>query len=55
MAGTEVQIREQAQVIASQAQALADGMIPEGQRYAQVARLKENIDTLSAWVPDDRR
>lgn len=55
MAATEKQIREQAQAIANQAQALADGKIGAGQRYALVALLKRNVETLEAWVPDDRR
>jgi hypothetical protein len=49
------QARELAGVIAAQANALADGCIPDGQVYAQVARLADNIATLRVWVGDDRK
>ena len=55
MSATDEQIRELAQAVANQAQALADGVIPAGQRYAHVRRLAGNVETLSAWVGDDRR
>lgn len=48
------QARELASVIAAQANALADGVIPEGQVYAQVSRLADNVATLRAWAGDDR-
>jgi hypothetical protein len=45
---------ELAGTIASQAQAIADGKIPAPQLRAQVALLKNNIDTLQAWTPDGK-
>lgn len=48
------QARELAQVIASEAQALAEGVIPEGLVYAQLSKLADNVTMLRAWVPDDR-
>lgn len=53
-AATPQQIRELAQAISDQAQAIADGKIPAGRLHAQVARLLGNVDTLKAWTPDDR-
>ena len=47
--------RELANAIARQAEALAQGAIPEGQVYAQVHRLKSNVDTLVSWSGDDRK
>lgn len=49
------QYRSLANAIAQQAEALAQGRIPEGQRYAQMRRLFDNASTLMAWTPDDRR
>jgi hypothetical protein len=49
------QARDLANTIAAQAQALADGRIPEGQVYAQLARLADNVTTLRTWVGDDRQ
>ena len=49
------QAQELAAVIAQQAQALADGKIPDGQIYAQVSRLADNVSTLRAWTGDDRK
>jgi hypothetical protein len=54
MSATDAQIRELAGAIAAQAQALADGAIPAGQRYAQVLKLEGNVDTLKHWTLDDR-
>jgi hypothetical protein len=54
MNATPEQIQEQAQAIANQAQAIADGKIPDGQLHAQVARLFDNVVMLRAWTPDDR-
>jgi hypothetical protein len=55
VAATTAQIQELAGAIASQAQAIADGAIPVGMMFAQIQRLASNVDTLKAWVPDDRR
>lgn len=55
MNATEEQVRELAQAVAQQAQVLAAGLVPEGQRYAQTRRLASNVDLLSHWVGDDRR
>lgn len=46
---------ELANAIAAQATALADGKIPQGQVYAQIRRLQDNVATLAAWTKDDRR
>lgn len=43
-----------ANTISQQAEALAQGKIPAGRVYAQVARLFDNVATLRAWTPDDR-
>lgn len=43
----------QAQAIADQAQAIADGTIT-APYHAAVAQLVRNVDTLKAWTPDDR-
>ncbi len=53
MAATEDQIRDLSSTIAAQAQALADGTVT-GPRYAAVLRLSNNVETLAAWVSDDR-
>lgn len=53
MAATEEQIVELASVIASQAQAIADGMVV-GPRHSAAKRLADNVDTLTAWIGDDR-
>lgn len=50
---TEEQIQELASAIAEQASAIADGTLT-GPRYAAVRRLINNVDTLRAWVGDDR-
>jgi hypothetical protein len=48
---SEQQIRELAQAIANQAQAIADGKIPEGQQtYAQAALIHNNADRLLTWT-----
>lgn len=49
------QYRDLAKAIAQQAEALANGAVPPGQRHAQVKRLESNLSTLAAWTPDDRR
>lgn len=49
------QHRDLANTIAQQAQAIADDKIPEGQVYAQMARLADNVATLRAWLGDDRQ
>lgn len=54
MAATEKQIQDLAQAISLQAEALADGSVPEGQRWAAAKRLADNVDTLRAWIEDDR-
>lgn len=46
-------ITELAATIANQAEAIANGTV-KGPRYAQVKLLAHNIDTLGAWVGDDR-
>jgi hypothetical protein len=53
MAATQDQIRELADTIAAQAQAIADGAVT-GPLFAAVRRLRSNVDTLEAWCPDDR-
>lgn len=53
--GRESDIEDLAATIAAQADALAERRIPEGQRYAQVQRLKRNVEMLESWVGDDRR
>ena len=50
---TANQVEELARVIADQAAAIADGAVV-GPQYAAVLRLRENVDTLAAWVEDDR-
>jgi hypothetical protein len=52
---TQEQVRELAAAIAAQAQAIAEGSIPEEQQYSQVLRLRGNIETLQAWTPDSRQ
>lgn len=54
MSATPEQIKELAQAIANQAQAVADGLIPEEQLFGHVALLRHNADTLKEWVPDNR-
>ncbi|MCV7174853.1 hypothetical protein [Mycolicibacterium sphagni] len=49
----EVQVREQANVIAAQASAIAEGRVV-GPRFAAVRRLQDNVAMLAAWVGDDR-
>jgi hypothetical protein len=51
----ERQYRDLANAIAQQAEALALGKIPTGQRYAQARRLLDNTQTLMTWTTDDRR
>jgi hypothetical protein len=53
MSATPQQIVEQARAIEAQAKALADGTVT-GPRYAAVKRLQDNIETLAAWIGDDR-
>lgn len=53
MAATEDQITDLAQVIANQAEAVATGNVV-GPRYSAIKRLQNNVDTLAAWVGDDR-
>lgn len=55
MDSNDPQYRDLANVIARQAEALALGRTPKGQRYGQVRRLLNNIETLAAWTEDDRR
>ncbi|MEV2222712.1 hypothetical protein AB0E01_22870 [Nocardia vinacea] len=52
---TEEQYCALANAIAQQAEAIALGKIPAGQRYAQARRLLDNANTLMAWTADDRR
>jgi|tagenome__1003787_1003787.scaffolds.fasta_scaffold14341318_2 hypothetical protein len=47
--------RDQAEAAARVANAIAEGAIPKGQRYAAVRKLLAIVDTLEAWTPDDRR
>lgn len=47
------QRRELAEVIANQAEALANGT-NTGSQYGAVQLLKSNVETLAAWTPDDR-
>lgn len=54
MAATEQQVRELAETIGAQADAIATGRIV-GPRFAAVLRLRENVDTLASWVDDDRQ
>jgi hypothetical protein len=54
MNATEQQIRELAQTIANQAQGLADGSIPTGRKAAHAALIANNLETLQAWIGDDR-
>lgn len=49
---TEAQYRATANAIAQQAEALALGKIPDKQRYAQVRRILDNVNTLMAWTPN---
>lgn len=49
----EGHIRELADRIATQARAIAEGTLI-GPRYAAINRLQDNLDTLAAWVGDDR-
>lgn len=55
MTADDEQIRALANAIAQQAEALALGKIPEGQRYAQARRLLDNAETLTAWTADHRQ
>lgn len=45
--------RDLAATIATQAEAIATGKVT-GPMYGAVARLAANVDTLRAWIPDDR-
>lgn len=47
------QISELAETCASQAAAIAAGTVL-GPRYAAALRLQGNVDTLLAWLDDDR-
>lgn len=53
MAATEQQITELASAIGGQAHAIAQGTLL-GTRYAAAQLLRNNVDTLVAWVRDDR-
>lgn len=53
-AATEHQVRELAETIEAQANAIATGRVT-GPRYAAVLRLRENVDTLAHWIEDDRQ
>lgn len=53
MSATETQIRELAATIADQVQAIADGTTT-GPRAAAIALISSNLDTLAAWIGDDR-
>lgn len=46
----QAQVQELAQIVVNQAQALADGKIPDTEQYAHVKRLHNNTDTLLAWT-----
>jgi hypothetical protein len=54
MSATDRQIRDLAGTIARQAQAIADGTTGATPVYGVVRLLRNNVDTLMAWVPDDR-
>lgn len=54
MRATEHQITELASAIEAQARAIAHGTVV-GPRYSAVKRLQDNIETLAAWVGDDRK
>jgi hypothetical protein len=47
-------IADLARAIAQQADALATNQIPQGQRYAQVRKIDQNVATLAAFIGDDR-
>jgi hypothetical protein len=53
MTATGKQIRECAESIAAQAQAIADGTIT-GPLWTQARKILFNAELLAAWVPDDR-
>lgn len=53
MSATPDQIREQAQAIATLAEAIANGTLV-GPRYAATRRLLDMTVTLSHWIGDDR-
>ncbi|WP_280185413.1 MULTISPECIES: hypothetical protein [Nocardia] len=55
MDSNDTMYRSLANAIAQQAEALALGKVPAGQRYAQARRLLDNTQTLMAWTTDDRR
>lgn len=50
---TDQQIQELAAHIATRAEAIASGTLI-GPRYAAVRNLQDSINTLAAWVGDDR-
>lgn len=50
---TEEQIAELADTCAAQAGAIATGTVV-GPRYAAALRLQGNVETLLAWISDDR-
>lgn len=52
-AATPAQIKEQAQAITTLAEAIAEGKI-DGPLYAAAQRLDDMVDTLIAWIGDDR-
>jgi hypothetical protein len=47
---TQQQIKEQAQAIANQAQAIADGKIPESGQHGHASLILQNARTLYAWA-----
>ena len=53
MNASERQITELARAIEAQIAAIADGTVT-GPRYAAVARITSNVETLAAWIGDDR-
>jgi len=51
-AATEAQIRDLANTIALQADALAQGKVDPATLYAHIRRLSENARTLEVWTAD---
>jgi hypothetical protein len=51
---TEQQVKEQAQAIANQAQAIADGKIPATALPGQAALILSNATILKAWAGEPR-
>lgn len=50
MLATEAQVRELANAIALQADAIATGKIPAAELHAVAQKLHDNTDTLRAWT-----